>query len=242
MSIFRIATWNTQGNSFAEEKLASLVNKFAPDVICLQECGDLLHLKFPIKSWGCHRGYKKIGNFSYDMVYYPWGNENLRCSLVTLRRRDAFASMHSADVEMSFLSNSEALPLDIDYSPIIDPHFKGTRPMLSTSVYVELDYIRKKISINNVHLISGNHAGAQKMFDNFVESCTGSYIIIGDMNIPPDKIKVPCISYLHTPNEFTHQCGKVLDYVYTNLRCQLIGVDTCFRNSDHLSVVYEITI
>ena len=41
MSEFRIATWNTQGNAWAEGKLASLVNSCSPDVICLQECGNL---------------------------------------------------------------------------------------------------------------------------------------------------------------------------------------------------------
>ena len=241
MTKFRIATWNTQGNSFAEGKLSSLV-KFAPDIICLQETGNLYgSIEFPIKSWDCHRGVKVIGDYFYDVIYYPWG-ENLRCSLATLLKRGAFVGMHSDDVEMPYLSNSEVPPLDVDYWPIIDPCFQDTRPMLSSSVYVEDDSLRRRITINNVHLISGNHVAAQKMFNFFVSDCRGNYIIIGDMNIPTDIIEVPCISYLHAPNEFTQQGGKVLDYAYTSLQCELIGVDTCFRNSDHLFVVYEITI
>ena len=62
------------------------------------------------------------------------------------------------------------------------------------------------------------------------------------MNIPSGMITVPYKSYLYTPHKFTQIGGNVLDYAYTSLQCELIGVDTCFRNSDHQFVVYEITI
>lgn len=150
--------------------------------------------------------------------------------------------MHQDDVDMDYLSNSDGVPVAIDYDLISNQQFSRTRPMLRTSVYVEDGSLRRRITINNVHLISGKQSAAQELFNFFVSYCRGNYIIIGDMNIPSGMITVPYKSYLYTPHKFTQIGGNVLDYAYTSLQCELIGVDTCFRNSDHQFVVYEITI
>lgn len=251
---FRIATWNTQGAAFSDGKLLTLVYTCKPDIICLQECGNLQGIvNFKRISWGIHRGEKEIcKNHVYDVFYYPWGVGNKRCSMATLIRRgkflsepeydskflvkkrnDYFVKVHSTTINAVEMRNSRGDVL-------------RTRPMLRTNVYMESGNFDLPIavSINNMHLISGNRQCAQSMFDQFYRACRGKYIMIGDMNISADQMAEQYQNRynLFAPRVLTQQSGSILDFMYTSLTSDLVESASYFASSDHRPVVYDITI
>lgn len=252
MSTFRIATWNTQGNSFANGKLSSLVKNCAPDVICLQECGNLFDIiKFEEGKWGIHRGQKQIGEKNiYDVFYYPWGGENKRCSMATLIRRGKFISKTEDELGPED-EKTDKLPVEVFSTAIKAVETRNshgsvlnTRPMLRTIIYIENSIYNSplSISINNMHLISGKQIYAQSMFDQFYRHCRGKFIMIGDMNITPDQMAEQYRYNLYIPRLLTQQSGKILDFMYTSLKSEVVESASYFADSDHRPVVYDITI
>lgn len=252
MSTFRIATWNTQGNSFANGKLASLVYKCAPDIICLQECGNLFDIiKFEKVVCDIYRGQTQIGRKKiYDVFYYPWSGGNKRCSLATLISRGKFIPIPEDELgpEDEKLDELPVKVYSTTFKAVETRNSRGdvlrTRPMLRTNVYMESDNRDQPIdvSINNMHLISGNKQYALSMFDQFFRVCSGNFIMIGDMNIPPDQMFKQYRYNLYFPRLLTQQRGNILDFMYSSLKSRLVESASYFADSDHRPVVYDITI
>ena len=258
MSEFRIATWNTQGNAWAEGKLASLVNSCSPDVICLQECGNLFStfrgdlqrvrssLYYKIHSFGSRAPY-------YHVYYYSWRNSS-RCSMATL-----INSQHNvvkASLIYSGYSNYYAdqswLPKNI-YDFFSEEGFdapsydktgrRGLRGMLQTIVDLK-GYDGEYLSINNVHLPSGRPNFAIDIAKSFFRKSRHFHsdtILIGDMNIPVNMWKQQRVPYrLFSSDTATHSKGQVLDYLFTNLDAP-VSIETGreLQGSDHFHVLYK---
>ncbi len=89
METITLVTWNTQGNAFAEGKINNLINTYHPDIICLQECGNIWGTS--VKFSNCIDNQINRGTFTYDeyegpeysVFYYPW-NGACRCSMAVM--------------------------------------------------------------------------------------------------------------------------------------------------------------
>ena len=47
---------------------------------------------------------------------------------------------------------------------------------------------------------------------------------------------------LYIPRLLTQQSGKILDFMYTSLKSEVVESASYFADSDHRPVVYDITI
>ncbi len=225
-----IATWNTQGNCFYDGKLASLVSHKSLDVICVQECGNLFclggmgsHNVKMLYNSECNLGRRDLDY--YNVVYYPWRNAS-RCSMATFIRRD-----HK--ILGSRLKIYEG-PIDRVSG------WSGIRDMVQT----DIKYDNRIISINNVHLPSGNPNFAMDVARVFYSKCQGyrdNYIMIGDMNIPISNWDGECDMMPSIPKGtgMTQQSGNILDYMFTDMHVIESEVKDV-HGSDHLCVVYEV--
>lgn len=90
MLALKVATWNTQGNAFSEGKINHLISTFYPDIICLQECGNLDGTRVVFQdgysAGGIRRGTYEHGirsGIKYNVFFYPWGRIG-RCSMAVL--------------------------------------------------------------------------------------------------------------------------------------------------------------
>lgn len=92
----KILTWNMQGYDGVGDKtslLSGWLNTGEYDVVCVQEAtrplGSFEHIGDinGISVWRMPRPYNPPRGvthiYDYTAFYYPWGNANLRCSLVT---------------------------------------------------------------------------------------------------------------------------------------------------------------
>lgn len=224
-----ILTWNMQGYTATGDKpniLDKLLNNGFYDVVCVQEATQPL---------GSFKYVNKINNIevykmkvpyhiprtsnnitNYSALYYPWGNGNLRCSLVTYVKNFTIAD-----------------PCGFHNSP-----FKDARPMLWVS--------HEGWFIGNIHLISGNSAAAFKQFENFrdaMRSLPGNppFCIIGDYNI--DALTEQNIreeKKFYYVQEATQISGGCLDYMYAEqwTPMKLNKIDEPGKYSDHSPVLY----
>lgn len=255
----RIITWNTQGSVLSVGKLQQVIN-YDPDVICLQECGDLSPLlKEPTrKSWSLYYELCSFGTNSrkkeYHVFYYSWRNGS-RCSMATLVKAEH-------DIVRSYLKYSGERDRSADYSWIPDSIYdfmteegfdtpsyedrdrRGLRAMLQVIVDIN-GYGSDYLAVNNVHLPSGCPNYAMRVARNFFYKSRHfhSYsIVIGDMNIPAFMWKEKSIPYyrLYAPNTRTHSKGHILDYMFTDMTApSQISVAAALHNSDHFWVVYD---
>ena len=234
MLIFRIATWNTQGNSFAEGKLASLVKKNAPDVICLQECGTLSNLTCQHfcqsdddseSDESCEELTISFGTHSrkvdYKVFFYPWGYSNKRCSLATLVKSSVLVKGQSI-VQLTYKSGIRNLLRVI----ICDQHYKS-------------------IIIDNAHLPAHCSNQAKTLVKERLswpmKDC--NFIFIGDMNVPIYEWERENLKFgPYGPTTETQKMGNTLDYIFTDLKVVSINADECYHGSDHLAVSYEIDL
>lgn len=254
----RIITWNTQGAVLSEGKLQQVVN-YDPDVICLQECGDLSPLlNHPIKKSGslfyeqCSFGTASRKK-EYHVFFYSWRNKS-RCSMATFIKSEY-------NVVRSYLKYSSERDRSADYHWIPDSIYdfmseegfdtpsneererRGLRAMMQ--IIVELNGCdRDYLAINNVHLPSGCPNYAMRVARNFFYKSghLHSYtIMIGDMNIPAFMWQGKSIPYrLYAPDTRTHSKGHKLDYMFTNIGApsQITVADNLY-NSDHFWVIYD---
>lgn len=254
----RIVTWNTQGNLMANGKLHSILS-FNPDVICLQECGDIVS----VLGGGFERKrsslYYKLCSLrsafrqeNYHVYYYSWRNAS-RCSMATLVKEgynvekvclkyydysDYYADRRWLPNEIYDFFSEEGYD-----APLYDSTGRrGLRAMLQTIIDFGgngQDYI----SINNVHLPSGRPRYAMRVAKSFFRKCrhrNSSVIIIGDMNIPAYMWEGQTIPYRqYSTHGATHQKGGNLDYLFTDLDCpSMIQSSRYYYQSDHLAVNY----
>lgn len=258
--MIKIVTWNTQGNANEDGKIANIINKYKPDVLCLQECGNLMHLfrdndfekKGSLYSTTLSFGTKDRC-VEYDIYYYSWRNAS-RCSMATLikseynvveaclryhRYTDYYADRHwSPNSIYDFLSEDG---LDVYGGDSFGR--KGLRAMIQIVVDL-IGYDKDYISINNVHLPSGrpNYAiGVAKSLFYKCRHYNSYFIMIGDMNIPSFMWSRHNPSYtLHAPQTSTHSGGNILDYLFTDFGTpSKIDVGDSLYNSDHFAVCFE---
>ena len=254
----RIVTWNTQGNFKSQGKLSNIL-RFDPDIIWLQECGDIfsvLGYDFERKRSSLYYKICSLGTQArpkhYHVYYYSWRNAS-RCSMATLVKAEYNVEkvcLHYYDYS-DYYADRRWLPDDIyDFfseegydAPVYDSTGRrGLRAMLQ--VIVDLDGSdRDYISINNVHLPSGRPRYAMKVAKSFFRKCRhrNSYVImIGDMNIPASMWENQAIPYRqYSTREATHQKGYRLDYLFTDLATpSTIESSRYFCQSDHLAVKY----
>lgn len=225
-----ILTWNMQGYTATGDQpniLYQLLNDGFYDVVCVQEATQPLNsFKFvgskdDVSKFEMRKPYNspRTSNHIYDYtaLYYPWGNTNFRCSLVTYVK-----NFTSADF----------------FGLFIDNEFKDARQML----YVT----HNGVFIGNIHLISGNPNAAFKQFKNFrdaMRSLPGNppFCIIGDYNI--DALTEQNIreeKKIYYVQEATQISGGCLDYLYAEqwTPMKLYKIDEPGRYSDHSPVSY----
>lgn len=252
METITLVTWNTQGNAFAEGKINHLINTYHPDIICLQECGNIWGTS--VKFSNCIDNQINRGTFTYDeyegpeysVFYYPW-NGACRCSMAVMVNSKFNVSDYSLislyfqkedDSYEDIISETTDMRGDEDYVE----ERKGLRSMLRVNIRHEDD----DISINNVHLPSGRSSFARKVGYEFIDdcfnNCSRNIIIIGDMNTLPDSWRYPYSLRVTAPTIYTHTCGKILDYMFTNMSKLYVEVDDDFHSSDHLAVFYELQL
>ena len=249
---FKIATWNTQGNAFGEGKMNHLISTFNPDIICLQECGDLY--KTSVLFFECSDGesvnygiYQYGEDDIYNVYFYPWRGAS-RCSMAILVK-GTFTISGSSLVNYPFPSNIDESG-EVDVSETVNSNDdedniekrKGLRGMLR----VDIKHNDDIISINNVHLPSGCPSFARKVGSAFLNNCRNNrprnFIMIGDMNTLPNTWNREYSRQLSAPRSETHTSGNTLDYMFTNMFVSFWDADSGFHSSDHLSVIYEIQL
>lgn len=225
-----ILTWNMQGYSGIGEKsdiLVKFLNDGFYDVVCVQEATQPLNSfefvgsKNDVSKFEMRKPYHspRTSNHIYDYtaLYYPWGNTNLRCSLVTYVK-----NFTSADF----------------FGVFIDNEFEDARQML----YVT----HNGVFIGNIHLISGNPNSAFKQFNNFKTMMSQlpdnpPFFIIGDYNIDAlTDQKIRNENKFYYIQEPTHQSGGCLDYMYAELfsPTKIERIDEPGKYSDHTPVSY----
>lgn len=249
---FKIATWNTQGNAFGDGKMNHLIQTFHPDIICLQECGDLYKtsVRFFEYSYGNTVNY---GIFEYkeddifNVYFYPWRDAS-RCSMAILVKSTftvSDCSLEGYDIPCNIEESDE-----YDVSETVNSNDdvdniekrKGLRSMLR----VDIKHKDAIISINNVHLPSGCPGFARKVGSVFINNCrynrSRNFIMIGDMNTLPNTWNREYSRQLSAPRSETHTSGNTLDYMFTNMFVSFWDADSGFHSSDHLAVAYGIVL
>ena len=146
MSTFRIATWNTQGNAFGEGKMNHLISAFNPDIICLQECGNLdgtsVVFQRDSRVGQIRRGTYEHGTrngIKYEVLFYPWRGAS-RCSMAVLVK-STFTISGSSLVNYPFPSNIDESG-EVDVSETVNSNDdedniekrKGLRCMLRVDI------------------------------------------------------------------------------------------------------------
>ena len=254
MSTFRIATWNTQGNAFGEGKMNHLISAFNPDIICLQECGNLdgTSVVFQRDSMvgQIRRGTYEHGTrngIKYEVLFYPWRGAS-RCSMAVLVKSTLAISDYSL-VDYNIAYNIDE-PDEEDVSETTEgddeEDYVEARKCLRSMLRVDIKHNDDIISINNVHLPSGCPSFARKVGSAFLNNCRNNrprnFIMIGDMNTLPNTWNREYSRQLSAPRSETHTSGNTLDYMFTNMFVSFWDTDSGFHSSDHLAVAYGIVL
>lgn len=254
MSTFRIATWNTQGNAFGEGKMNHLISAFNPDIICLQECGNLdgtsVVFQRDSRVGQIRRGTYEHGTrngIKYEVLFYPWRGAS-RCSMAVLVKSTLAISDYSL-VDYNIAYNIDE-PDEVDVSETTEgddeEDYVEARKCLRSMLRVDIKHNDDIISINNVHLPSGRPGFARKVGSAFINKCCSYrhryFIMIGDMNTLPNSWDGQFSRLISAPEDYTHSGKNTLDYMFTNMQASVLNIDDGFHSSDHLSVIYEIQL
>lgn len=253
METIKIATWNTQGNAFAEGKINHLISTYDPDIICLQECGNLDGTRVVFQD-GYSAGRIRRGTYEhgirsgikYNVFFYPW-NGACRCSMAIMVKTKFNISNYSL---VSFFGQREETSYNDNFSETSASHeeenYVKARMGIRSMLRVNIEYMNDEISINNVHLPSGCPSFARKVGYTFIDDCFKRFprniIIVGDMNTPPELWRHPYSLRVSAPNDRTHSGGNTLDYMITNMHKLNVKVDDEFNSSDHLAVFYKLQL
>lgn len=238
----KIVTWNCQGYKFGSE-MKSLVNELSPDVITLQECGDIRNISeewYRIK--GIHpfvRGKWSLKSNSrtikYNIFYYPWRNYS-RCSMATLVKENLI--WKNANCLEAIPSSEKALDKE-DGSEDGDEERR-----LRATIRINVNFEGDDFYICNVHLPSGRPSFARKVGHVYLDCSSylsSNMIMVGDFNTEPgtwvfDSKNLRIID----GNRPTHESGRILDYIITN-SAKSIAIDLPgIVMSDHYPVIVEV--
>lgn len=198
----RITTWNMQGST-QQSFLGTLIVPNNPDVICLQESGDMTHLLqnrvaipgFPNSLTGQYQN----GNHIYDVVF--WYNNvdaNPRNSLAIMSRITVNATGIRAPVAAPFPArNPRCLP------------------------WMTVNEVGNLITIYSYHAPSAGTANACSYTNPQIAAVNvlgGVWAVVGDFNAVPTSA-----AFVGSPagavvrgDRATQQGGNLLDYSITN--------------------------
>lgn len=207
----KILTWNSQGYHFGE--VNSLVNKLKPDIVTLQECGNIRNVSIieMERKEGIHPFYQgvwKCGKELYNIFYYGWRNDS-RCSMATLVKMDL--SFRNPNCLLAINVESERRKYKAEPTEkedIIDR--QGIRATIRLHV--------NDLYVCNVHLPSGCPEFARKIghtYLNFSKYLSSNMIMIGDFNTVPNSWSLDKNLRIINSGESTHEKNE-LDYAITN--------------------------
>lgn len=201
----RITTWNMQGST-QQLYLGALIAQNNPDVICLQESGDMTHLLqhtvavpgFPNSLAGVYQN----GNHIYDVVF--WYNN------VDANPRNSLAIMSRITVNARGIRN-----------PVVAP-FPGYNPGNPRCLpWMTVNQAGNLITIYSYHAPSAGTANACSYTNPqiaAVNALGGVWAVVGDFNADPfdGTFVAPGAGAVVRGNHATHQGGGLLDYSVTN--------------------------
>lgn len=232
----KICTWNSRGDKFKDSHVFSLLTGNDIDVLCLQECGVIDRLMDPPKLY--HTTKYGEGDYLaknlYKIIYYVWKGGG-RCNMAMLIKSGI--TIHNV-----FTSNAQIL-YDSDGNELsgMSSGNSLTRAMLS----VDMTCNGNRLTINNVHLPSGNASFARKvgyrLFCNSHMRRDANIFTLGDFNTEPDTWTLDGSFRISAPTQATHTGSKTLDYMISNNNRQYTPtVDNDNYGSDHYPVFFDI--
>lgn len=240
METITVATWNSQGYKFGDGYVDNILGGYRPDVLCLQECGNLSNF-FTDPETYMYRNDMYIGKRgNYSLVYYPWRG-GCRCSMAVmvkdchrLESATLFEAITGRDDATEPSEKTEADDGECELR-------KGLRPIMR----VRIGAGRSSVTVCNAHLPSGCPAFARKVGYAFLTGYKPrDFIMAGDMNTVPEDWNLP--ARLHVteagrtyPWDSPSRC---YDYCITDIG-RPRAAETYFPGtSDHLAAVYEFDI
>lgn len=236
----KIVSWNCQGLKLSEG-VRALVSSEKPDILTLQECGNLKGTSIKFDSSKTELNPLIVGEWQdYLVFYYPWRNFS-RCSMASFVKNDL--ECKSPYYYIDVLSDPEDKRADStedksDKSENSDELRKGLRAALC----VEVKDRDHSYLICNIHLLSGQPAFARKVGYKYLDTLSYNpfMIMIGDFNTEPHQWKsLKSMLRLVNSGVATHESGSELDYMITNIHNRISAsvLDSC--GSDHCPVMFE---
>ncbi|WP_337842046.1 endonuclease/exonuclease/phosphatase family protein [Rheinheimera sp.] len=200
----RITTWNMQGST-NQLYLGALMAQNNPDVICLQESGDMTHLLqnrnaivgFPNSVTGVYVN----GNHIYDVVFwYNTVDDNPRNSLAIMSRLTISAwGIHQPVV-------------------VAPPGYQPGNPR--NLPWMTVNEGGNLLRIYSYHAPSAGTANACSYTNPQIAAINGggSWAVVGDFNADPTSgaFVAPPAGAVVRGNHATQQGGGLLDYAITN--------------------------
>lgn len=222
----RITTWNMQGGT-QQQYLGTLIQQNQPDVICLQESGNMTNLlanTTPIIGFpNSLKGTYNYGSNYYDVVF--WFNT------VDLTSRNCLAIMSRITISASGIKAPVAV-----LPPVYQPGNPRSLPWMT------LNQAGNFITIYSYHAPSAGTANASG-YNNVqigainVLAAVGTWSVVGDFNADPTDgtFVLPPAGAVVRGNNPTQQGGKILDYSVTNAGAAYTFVvsDNLLGASDH---------
>lgn len=232
----KIISWNCQGLKLSEG-VSALVGNKNPDILTLQECGNLNGTSIEFDS------IKPVNSLvlgkwrDYNVFYYPW-RDSSRCSMATFIKKGL--EWKNPYCHIDIVSDSDVRSTDAieDKSEEGDDLRKGLR----AAVCVDVKYEDYNYLICNVHLPSGRPSFARKVGYKYMEilSYCPCMIMVGDFNTEPDYWQsLKSMLKVVKSRMATHDSGSELDYMITNIHYRVYASVLDSRGSDHCPVMFE---
>ena len=214
----KITTWNMQGGT-NQGYLKTLISQNKPDIICLQETGDMtgiLHPAHAIKNFpNSLTGIYHNGNDIYDVVF--WYNDipdNVRNSLAIMSRITIKDYGIYTPVVVTHPGYQPGNPRKLPWVTVNE----GGGVITILSYHAPSAGTEKACSYNNAQIAAINNKG-------------GYWSVVGDFNADPTSksfVAPPAGAVVRGKNA-TQQSGGLLDYSITNA-----GAGYAFANSGKL--------
>ena len=220
----RITTWNMQGST-QQTYLRRLITQSDPDVICLQESGNMARILqntaaivgFPNSLTGIYRTGTKI----YDVVF--WYNN------VDANPRNSLAIMSRITINAQGIHEPVAVA-----APGYQPRNPRNLPWMTVNNGGNL------ITIYSYHGPSAGTANASNYNNSQITTINnlgGVWAVVGDFNADPTDgvfVAPPAVAVVHG-DRATQQGGGLLDYSITNAGAGYIfsAAEQSLGASDH---------
>lgn len=235
-----LCTWNSQGYKFGNNIMGTLLKYYNIDVLCLQECGNLIKLAPNQLANNLYQGNWSNNNLSYDILYYPWRGG--RCNLAILIKKGNIIINNCFYKSQVFLYDKYGNEKNVifDNGTNITNDKQLLRGMLSIEMQVSNS---SPFFVNNVHLPSGHPNFArvvgERLFCNYFMLNNKMYTV-GDFNNNPQNWDFPRSLFVRSPKFQTHNAGGIYDYMVTNSPAFINPIVIPCVSSDHDPVYFEI--